>query len=142
MKPFLDQKQMNQLVQAVVMSSLDYCNALYFGCSKATMKQLQSIQNRACAIVLGLKKKEPRHNHLKSLHWLKVQERVEFKILLLTYKTLTGSAPSYLTELLQYNNLSGSRTLSLKSNVSHTSWGDRAFIPFGLRVGNIVLCTF
>ena len=38
MKPFLEIKQMQQLVQAVVLSSLDYCNALYFGCKTSVVK--------------------------------------------------------------------------------------------------------
>ena len=47
--------------------------------------------------------------NLKELHWLKVQEIIEFKVILLTFKCLNNLAPSYLTELLQYNNISGSR---------------------------------
>ena len=34
------------------------------------------------------------------LHWLPVKSRIEFKILLLTYKALNGQAPSYLKELI------------------------------------------
>ena len=102
MKPFLEIKQMQQLVQAVVLSSLDYCNALYFGCKTSVVKQLQIIQNRACATIFGLKKSEPKSDHLKRLHWLKIQERIEYKILLLTFKALNGSAPAYLQELVHY----------------------------------------
>jgi len=37
---------------------------------------------------------------LKSLHWLKVNERIEYKLLSLTYKVLTTSQPSYLSNLI------------------------------------------
>ncbi|KAF7640585.1 hypothetical protein LDENG_00032240, partial [Lucifuga dentata] len=37
---------------------------------------------------------------LASLHWLPVQARADFKVLLLTYKALHGLAPPYLSELL------------------------------------------
>ena len=37
---------------------------------------------------------------LKSLHWLKVKERIEYKLLSLTYKVLTTSQPSYLNNLI------------------------------------------
>ena len=37
---------------------------------------------------------------LASLHWLPVQFRVEFNILLLTYKALNDRAPSYLKDLI------------------------------------------
>ena len=136
MKPFLSIKQMQQLVQALILSSLDYCNALYFGANSSTIRQLQSIQNRACATILGLKKREPKTEHLKNLHWLKVQERIEFKILLMTYKALNGLAPSYISELILYNPLSGSRTPSLQTYISKTSYGDRAFICCAAKLWN------
>jgi len=48
MKPFLSEAQMQIIVQSLVISSLDYCNALYFGTNHSVLKQLQSLQNRAC----------------------------------------------------------------------------------------------
>ena len=102
MKKFLTSSQCETLIHALVFSSLDYCNSLYFGISSQNIKQLQMIQNRACRIVLGLKKHQPVETHLQQLHWLKVQERIEFKIVLLTFKCLNGLAPSYLSDLLQY----------------------------------------
>src|SRR6218665_869519 len=45
----------------------------------------------------------PRHHHitpvLKSLHWLKIPERIHFKVLSLTYNSLQSSQPTYLREL-------------------------------------------
>ena len=35
-----------------------------------------------------------------TLHWLPVEQRIHFKILLLTYKAFHGIAPSYLSELI------------------------------------------
>ncbi len=37
---------------------------------------------------------------LRSLHWLPVQYRIEYKILLFVYKSLNNLAPFYLTDLL------------------------------------------
>ena len=37
---------------------------------------------------------------LKSLHWLKIQDRVTYKILMLTYKSYYNIAPTYLCELI------------------------------------------
>ena len=44
---------------------------------------------------------------MKRLHWLKIPERIEFKILLLVFKGMNGLAPTYISELLQKNNTSG-----------------------------------
>ena len=95
MRPFLTTKQLQILIQALVISSLDYCNALYYGIDSALLNQLQIIQNSACRTIFGLKKRESVSDHLKRLHWLKVKERIQFKILLLVYKSLNGQAPDY-----------------------------------------------
>ena len=38
---------------------------------------------------------------MASLHWLPVKYRIEFKILLLTYKAYNGLAPQYLKDLIE-----------------------------------------
>src|SRR6218665_1459221 len=47
--------------------------------------------------------KTPKHHHispvLKSLYWLKVPERIEYKVISLTYNTLQSSQPSDLRQL-------------------------------------------
>ena len=64
---------------------------------------------------------------MKNLHWLKVKERIEFKVLLLVYKTLTGISPEYATTLINYNHISGTRAPSLSPSLIKTSNGKRAF---------------
>ncbi len=39
---------------------------------------------------------------LSTLHWLPIEYRIDFKILLITYKALNGLAPQYLSELLSH----------------------------------------
>ena len=128
MKRFLSMDQMKQLVQAIILSSLDYCNSLYFGCSSSVLKQLQLIQNRACAVVLGLKRSDSKTENLKKLHWLRVKERIQFKILLITYKALNGEAPQYISELINYRESGSTRHAPLQTYVAKTPLGDRAFI--------------
>ena len=76
------------LVHAFVSSKLDNCNSLLYGLPNDQVKKLQHIQNAAaCLIALSRK-----HDHitpiLLHLHWLRIQYRIEFKILLITYKAL------------------------------------------------------
>ncbi len=98
------QHQKNQaqlLVQALVVSRLDYCNALLAGLPSNTIKPLQMIQNAAARLVFN----EPKRAHVTplfiSLHWLPVAARIKFKTLMLAYRTTTGSAPSYFHSLLR-----------------------------------------
>ena len=95
MKPFLSPSQLETITQSLVISSLDYCNSLNYGANSTVLKQLQLIQNRACRIIKGLKRRDGIEPYLQELHWLKIQERIEFKILLLTFKAIHGLAPPY-----------------------------------------------
>ena len=62
--------------------------------------KLQSVMNAAARIVCGLKKYDHITSHVRdSLHWLRVPQWVTFKLCLITYKSLHGCAPDYLTEL-------------------------------------------
>ena len=113
MKPFLSENQLQIITQALVISSLDYCNALYIGANQSILKQLQNLQNRAARVIKGLKRKDHVEPYMEELHWLKVKERVEFKVLLLTFKCIHGLAPKYLCDLIQYNSNCSGRTVSL-----------------------------
>ncbi len=89
------------LVQALVISRLDYCNALLAGLPSNSIKPLQMIQNAVARLVFN----EPKRAHVTplfiSLHWLPVAARIKFKTLMLAYRTTTGSAPSYFHSLLR-----------------------------------------
>ena len=50
---------------------------------------------------------------LRSLHWLPVKFRIEFKVVLMTFKALHGLAPTYLRELITIKENSG---YNLRSN--------------------------
>ena len=136
MRTFLNIKQLQTLVQAIVISSLDYCNALYVGINPCLLNQLQVIQNKSCRIIFGLKKRENVDNHLKCLHWLKIRERIDFKILLLVFKSISGFAPEYLKELITYNNVSGSRLPSLHTPTNKLSKAEFGFMNYAPRLWN------
>ena len=86
---------------SLVTSGFDYCNGLLCGIPEELICKLQRVQNNAARVVTLTKK----HDHitpvLKELHWLPVRKRIEFKILLLAYKCLHGTALSYLREMLK-----------------------------------------
>ncbi len=100
-RPFLTEHAAQLLVQALVVSRLDYCNALLAGLPANTIKPLKMIQNAAARLVFN----EPKRTHVTalfiSLHWLPVAARIKFKTLMLAYRTTTGSAPSYFHSLLR-----------------------------------------
>ncbi len=100
-RPFLSEQAAQLLVQALVLSRLDYCNALLAGLPACTIKPLQLIQNAAARVVFN----EPKKAHVTPLfirlHWLPIAARIKFKVLMFAYKTTTGTAPIYLNLLVQ-----------------------------------------
>ena len=65
--------------------SSDYCNSLYHNLPKCHITRLQRIQNSLARAVV----KAPKFSHttpiLRSPHWLKITEHIEYKFLSLTY---------------------------------------------------------
>src|SRR4029434_2713154 len=84
------------VVQTLVSSRLDYCNALLTGLPACVMKPLQMIQNAAARLVFNPTKRAPVTPLLIDLHWLPVAARIKFKSLMLAYRVLDGSARTYL----------------------------------------------
>ncbi len=91
-RSFLTQHAAQLLVQTLVISRLDYCNALLDGLPSNTIKPLQMIQNAAARLVFS----EPKRAHVTPffiyLHWLLVAACIKFKTLMLSYRTTTDSA--------------------------------------------------
>ena len=88
------------VMQSLVMSRLDYCNALLIGIQQDLIAKLQRLQHSAARIVPRTRKYEHITPVLIKLHWLPIKFRIQFKVLLLVYKALNGLAPKYIKELL------------------------------------------
>ena len=88
------------LACSLILSRIDYCNAVLHGAPSYSIKKLQRAQNNAARIVL----EAPRRSHasplLRTLHWLSVQQRIDYKVALLTFK-VRSTSPSYLRLLIQ-----------------------------------------
>ena len=96
-----NQTNLLQIICAFVTSTLDCGNALLYGLPSSQLHRLQLVQNAAARVVETVKTFDRITHIRKALHWLPIQARIKFKILVLTWKTLHGLAPRYLSELLK-----------------------------------------
>ena len=112
-RKYLSRDGLITLVHSFVTSRLDYCNSLYYGLPNSQLIKLQRVQNAAARLVCNLPLGIHITPSLQQLHWLPVQFRVKFKILLLTFKAIHGLAPKYLVDLIHVKTHS---RYSLRSN--------------------------
>ena len=100
-RKYLTTEACTKAVITLVMSHLDYANSILNGLPKASICQLQRVQNMAANIVLQRNKFESSSKCLKELHWLPIHHRINFKVITLVFKCIHKLAPSYLEELIK-----------------------------------------
>ena len=101
-RKFLSMETAKTLVHAFVTSKLDNCNALLYGLPKYKIQRLQYVLSSLARLVTLSRKLDHISPVLMEFHWLPVEQRVEFKILLFTYEVVNGMAPVYLQDLLDF----------------------------------------
>ena len=131
-RKFLSNEAAKTAVQALVISRLDSLNALLIGLPANLIAKLQRVQNCAARVITGVGRFDHITPVLNDLHWLRIKERVEFKILLLVFKCLHNSGPEYLQSLLDFHRpgrqLRSANGLLLSRRRSRlVTFGDRAF---------------
>ena len=104
----LSSKETEMLVHSIIGSRLDYCNSLLFGIDKNILEKYQKVQNAAARLVVQRRKSESVRDVLVDLHWLRVEERIIFKLLVLIFKCMHDMAPECLKELITVKNNSHS----------------------------------
>jgi hypothetical protein len=131
-RKFITKDAAATLIHTFVTSRLDNLNSLLIGLPNYLITKLQFVQNHAAKIVMKKKKFDHVTPLLKELHWLPIVYRIQFKILLLTFKCLHGKAPMYLSSLLQRYSpkralRSTNKHLLVNKSAKGKTYGNRAF---------------
>ena len=96
----LNRKITEIMIHSYVTSRLDNGNCLLYGISDHLLPKLQREQNAATRFITKTRK----HDHITAvlinLQWLPIKQRIEYKLLLLTFRSLHGLAASCITDLL------------------------------------------
>jgi len=138
------QQVVQSLVASLVLTRLDYGNATLAGLPTTQLDRLQSVMNAAARLVCSARKFEHITPLLRDLHWLRVPQRIEFKLAVLAFRCLHGTAPPYLScELRRVADIAARRRLRSSSTSDLdvppsrlVTIGDRAFGVAASRVWN------
>ena len=84
------------LVASLVLTRLDYGSSTLAGLPARQLNQLQSVVNSAARLVYLARRSEHVSPLLHELHWLRVPERIDFRLAVLVYRCMNGTAPRYL----------------------------------------------
>ena len=134
-RKYLTRPATEKIVHAFISSRLDFGNAHFFQLPQSQLTRLQKLQNSAARIVTLTKYNDHISPVLHSLHWLPIEYRIIFKILLLVFHCVHGSAPEYNISLIKHyvpsRPLRSLDSCSLVVPKTRTNWGDRSFAHAG-----------
>ena len=137
-KSFLSKDHLKTLVSSFIFSKIDYCNSLYTGVDKRWINMLQLVQNSAARLIRS--KENQQHltteQCVRNYHWLPVEKRIFFKLLLIVHKCVHGKAPKSLSALVKFGG--SSRTNKLEVPRSKGIYGSRAFSISGPKLWNLI----
>ena len=98
-RKYLSEDTAKTIVHALIISKLDYCNA-YVNLPDKLVAKLQSVLHDAARLVTRTARSDHITPALIRLHWLSINERIEYKVLSIVFKAIHGDAPEYISELL------------------------------------------
>jgi len=135
---------MQSLIVALVFSRLDYGSATLAGLPKQLMDRLQSVQNAAARLIFKACRRDHIQPLLRRLHWLRMPERISFRLAVLVYRCFHGSAPGYLaSDLQRVSHLNARRRLCASTTSAlvvprtvRATIGDRTFPATAASVWN------
>lgn len=112
-RPFLTLQTATTIGSALVQSKLDYCNSLLLNLPGCEIDRLQFVQNSLARAIFRCSKYSHVTPILKSLHWLKVKERIVYKTVSLTYKSIVTPGRSFMSHLLTVKHPAATRSSKL-----------------------------
>ena len=127
-----DSNTCHTLIRLLPLSHLDYCNSILVGCQKLNKCNAMYTKHHS-KIILNKRSRDSTTEYLRELHWLPIQQRIHFKILILIFKSLNKQTPKYLQE---HSVKKEQRRKGLRSNTKHnlleipTTFTNRAFSTY------------
>ena len=105
-RPSITTELAKTLITALILPRLDYCNSILHKSNKNTIIPLNRLLYSAARTIYRIPKYSRTHitPYLKSLHWLPITQRKQYKILIMIHHATYYNNPDYLTDLLNEHN--------------------------------------
>ena len=137
----LTEDMSKSVATSLVGSRVDYANSILHGSAQKHIARLQRVQNALARVVSGPGAAYRSSSlTLQSLHWLPVEQRINYKIAMVTFNALHTGQPEYLRSLLNYRvssrALRSSDAIVLSVPCFRTEFGSRAFSTSAPRIWN------
>ena len=87
-KKYLSDCGAKTLIQALVMSRMDFCNSIYHGLPTKSLIQIQLVQNAAARVITQTTRRDHISPILKLLHCLPMKNRTDYKMMVLAFNAL------------------------------------------------------
>ena len=143
-RKYLNDDSFKTLVHAFITCKIDNFNSLLSGVPKYAIHKLQMVLNNAARLITRQDRTQHITNTLIELHWLPIDARIDFKILLFTYKALNDLGPEYISNILHFkqhkrDTRSSSDFLLLDPpKTLFKTMGDRAFAFNAVKQWNVL----
>ena len=96
----LFQWKLLKLVSSLVLSRLDFSNAVLAGFPQVLLDKIQRVINCSARLIYKASKSVHITPLLFDVHWLLISSRIQYKIALTCFHIISGTAPPHLLELL------------------------------------------
>jgi hypothetical protein len=130
-----------KLVNSLILPLFDYCIFICCNMNVACIDRLQVSLNNSLRYIYDIKKYEHITPYYIKLGWLKIKERLDLQILLITHKILHGYGPHYLTSIFTVMHNVRSRAtraheLYLQAPLAGRGACENSFTVMGYRLWN------
>ncbi len=111
LRRYVSDECFKSLVVTLIHSRLDYGSFILVGLPAYRQRILQSVLNAAARMIYHLRRHDHISDALATLHWLRIPERVDYKVALTTYRALHGLSPPYLDVFMRVADIAARRRL-------------------------------
>lgn len=140
-RKYLTDTATHAAARSLILSRLDFHNALLHQGPAYQLQRLQRVQNTAARLVVGAERRAPSRPILSSLHWLPIEARINYKVCIFAFRAIRKTGPSYLVELISEQKSTRLRSSShgctlVVQRTRTVTFGDRSFQVAAPRLWN------